>query len=167
MPEIFYVASIGKGLLAVMPRPGVHEPLQETFRALAARNVNVVVSLLEADEARDVGLADERVVCESAGIEFRSFPIRDRGLPSDPAAVARFTAWAHTRITEGGRWVFHCHASIGRSGMMAASGLLREGWSVRDAFARISEARGLTVPDTPGQLEWLEEHFEILVRSAT
>ena len=47
--------------------------------------------------------------------------------------------------------------------MMAASVLLHEGFTVREAFAQISAARGLTVPDTPGQLEWVEGNYEIIV----
>lgn len=165
MPEVFRVATIGKGYLAVMARPGVSEPLPETFVALAKLGVGVVVSLLEEGEAQELGLAEEKVVCEGAGIEFRSFPIIDRRLPSDAEAVSCLSKWAHARITQGCGWVFHCRAGIGRSGMMAASVLVHEGFTVREAFACISAARGLTVPDTPGQLEWVEQHYAILRRT--
>ena len=67
-------------------------------------------------------------------------------------------------IAAGHNLVFHCRAGIGRSGMIAASILLQEGLSAREAFARISAARGLTIPDTPGQLEWVEEHRETIIR---
>lgn len=105
-----------------------------------------------------LGLEGEQSACEAAGIEFFSFPIKDRGLPRDAEAVSRLSRLAHARITGGCGWVFHCRAGIGRSGMMAASVLLQEGLTVHEAFARISAARGLTVPDTPGRLEWLGEH---------
>ena len=163
MPEVFRVASIGKGSLAVMARPGVSEPLQKTFEALAKLDVGVVVSLLEDSEALELGLAEERAACESAGIEFLSFPIEDRGLPRDAEALAHFSKFAHSRIFNGSAVVFHCRAAIGRSGMMAASVLLHEGLTVREAFAQISAARGLTVPDTRGQLEWVESNYEIIV----
>jgi len=64
---------------------------------------------------------------------------------------------------ESAGFVFHCRAGIGRSGMMTASVLLHQGLTVREAFARISAARGLIVPDTPGQLEWVESNYAILV----
>jgi protein-tyrosine phosphatase len=162
MPEAFRVANIGNGHLAVMARPGVGEPIPKTFATLATLGVRVVVSLLEATETRELGLEGEHSACEAAGIEFFSFPIKDRGLPRDPEAVSRLSRLAHARIAEGCGWVFHCRAGIGRSGMMAASVLLQDGLTVREAFARISAARGLTVPDTPGQLEWLEEHSAII-----
>ena len=162
MAEIFRVAKVGRGYLAVMARPGLSEPPRETFKALARLDIGVVVSLLEEDEARELGLADERAVCVSTGIEFLSFPIKDHGLPSDAEAVAQFSKWARARMANGCGWVFHCHAGIGRSGMMAASVLLQEGYTVRQAFACISAARGLTVPDTLGQLEWVETNYETL-----
>jgi protein-tyrosine phosphatase len=108
-------------------------------------------------------VADERAAGEGAGLEFLSFPIKDRGLPSDAEAVSRFSKRAHARITSGCGLVFHCRAGIGRSGMMAASVLLHQGLTVREAFARISAARGLMVPDTPGQLEWIESNYAMLI----
>ena len=165
MPEVFRIAKIGRGSLAVMARPGVTEPLQDTFDALAKLDIGVIVSLLEDSEALELGLAEERAACENAGIEFLSFPIKDRGLPRDAEAVAHFSKLAHFRIRDGCGLVFHCRAAIGRSGMMAASVLLHDGRTVREAFAQISAARGLTVPDTPGQLEWVESNYEIIVNA--
>ena len=163
MPEIFRVADLGEGFLAVMGMPGTYEPLRESFDGLARLEIDVVVSLLQESEALDLGLSDERAACESAGLEFLSFPIKDRGLPSDAEAVSRFSKRAHARITSGYGLVFHCRAGIGRSGMMAASVLLHEGLPVREAFARISAARGLIVPDTPGQLKWVEDNYATLI----
>jgi protein-tyrosine phosphatase len=170
MPEVFRVAQIGTGYLAVMARPGIDEPLRATFMGLAKLGVNVVVSLLEPSEAEELSLSDEEAQCEGVGIVFRRLPIRDRGLPSDAKAISQFSKWAHARIVEGCGLVFHCRAGIGRSGMLAASVLLREGLTVREAFACISAARGLTVPDTPGQLEWVEQQYEVITgkrRAAT
>jgi len=65
-----------------MARPSLSEPLPETFVALAKLGVGLVVSLLEEGEAQELGLAEERGVCEGAGIVFFSFPITDRYFPS-------------------------------------------------------------------------------------
>jgi hypothetical protein len=43
MPEMFRVAELGDGFLAVMGMPGMHEPLRETFDVLARLEVDVVV----------------------------------------------------------------------------------------------------------------------------
>jgi protein-tyrosine phosphatase len=163
MPELFRVANLGKGFLAVMARPGAHEPIRETLTGLAGLGIGVVVSLLEESEARELGLADEEAACRDAGLEFFSFPIKDRAIPSDAEAVSRLSRWAYTRISNGCGLAFHCRAGIGRSGMMAASVLLQEGFSVLEAFARISGARGMTVPDTPGQLEWVKSNYQTII----
>jgi hypothetical protein len=164
MADIYRVATIGRGFLAVMARPALKESLHESIQGLIHDYVVIVVSLLEPAEEAELGLAAEREACERQGLAFRSFPIRDRATPIDAEAVARLSQWAHARIAAGHNLVFHCRAGIGRSGMMAASVLLHEGLSAREAFERISAARGLTIPDTPGQLEWVEDNRETIIR---
>jgi protein-tyrosine phosphatase len=45
---------------------------------------------------------------------------------------------------------------IGRSSLLAAGCLVAQGMPPGEAWAAISDARGLTVPDTPEQRRWLE-----------
>jgi protein-tyrosine phosphatase len=52
----------------------------------------------------------------------------------------------------------HCRQSIGRSGMFTCAVLVALGLPVENAIATASEARGLTVPETPQQRMWLEAH---------
>ena len=62
--------------------------------------------------------------------------------------------------TAGGQnTVIHCRAGIGRTGLLAAGVLLRAGFEVDEAFARISDRRGVDVPDTEEQRDWLKENF--------
>src|SRR5262249_25284547 len=56
----------------------------------------------------------------------------------------------------------HCRAGIGRSGLVGAAVLLHCGFTVREAFAAISKARGVQVPDTAEQSEWLSRRIERL-----
>jgi protein-tyrosine phosphatase len=164
MAEIYRVASIGRGFLAVMARPALNESLRESIQGLVNDHVTIVVSLLEPTEEAELGLAAEQEECERQGLEFVSFPIRDRATPTDVEGVARLSQWARARIAGGHNLVFHCRAGIGRSGMLAASVLLQEGLRAHEAFERISAARGLTIPDTPGQLEWVEDNREKIIR---
>ena len=163
MAAIYRVARIGRGFLAVMARPALDESLPESIQVLANERVAIVVSLLEPAEEAELALAAEKQECEKHGIEFLSFPIRDRATPAEVEGVARMSRWAHARVAAGSNLVFHCRAGIGRSGMLAASVLLREGFSTHEAFERISAARGLTIPDTPGQFEWVENNREKIV----
>ena len=50
MPEMFRIADLGGGFLAVMGMPGTREPLREAFDGLARLEVDVVVSLLQESE---------------------------------------------------------------------------------------------------------------------
>ena len=51
--------------------------------------------------------------------------------------------------------VIHCRAGIGRTGMVAAGVLLHCGFEPDEALEHISLKRGVTVPDTDEQIEWL------------
>lgn len=67
--KIYEIERIGNGFLAVMARPRPEDWLEDEIRSLKSQGIGSVVSLLEPVEAIDVGLADERIVCEKAEIE--------------------------------------------------------------------------------------------------
>ncbi|MEZ5300547.1 MAG: hypothetical protein R3F11_07800 [Verrucomicrobiales bacterium] len=68
-----------------------------------------------------------------------------------------------TAEVRGGRSVvFHCRAGIGRSSTMAAAALTCFGIGADEAFARISEARGLQVPDTDEQIDWVRRFLSLV-----
>ena len=51
----------------------------------------------------------------------------------------------------------HCRAGIGRSGMAAACVAARFVGSPAEAVAAVSEARGLSIPDTAAQRAFIDE----------
>jgi protein-tyrosine phosphatase len=51
----------------------------------------------------------------------------------------------------------HCRQSVGRSSMIALALLMSGGYSLGAALEAVRIARGLPVPETGGQLAWLEE----------
>jgi hypothetical protein len=59
--------------------------LPREIQALAKAGVNVLVSLLTADEVAELELQDEERLCGDCGIRFISFPIPDRGVPFSTA----------------------------------------------------------------------------------
>lgn len=88
-------------------------------------------------------------------MEFRAFPITDRGLPDSVEEFLTLVAWLHGEL-QGGRGIgVHCRAGIGRSSLLAACLLVKSGFSASAAFGAISRARGIEVPDTPAQAAWL------------
>ncbi len=139
----------------MMGRPRAGDWADEEFSSLAAAGLTTIVSLLEDHEAFELGLAEEARLCQANELAFVSFPIPDRGVPSNVGAFAELILGIHSRCTSGESVVVHCRAGIGRSGVVAAGVLVAGGTSVEEAFRIVSIARGIDVPDTPGQAEWL------------
>ena len=142
--------------LAIMPRPRGGDWLEDEIRALKREGADVLVSLLTPEEDEELALEHERAACSGYGIHFRSFPIPDRQVPSSTEAFLRFLDSLHDDLLQGRSIVAHCRAGIGRSSLLLASLMHREGLAVDDAFRRITQARRMLVPDTPEQLRWVE-----------
>jgi hypothetical protein len=61
----------------------------------------------------------------------------------------------------------HCRAGIGRSALVAACVLVLMGMAPGTAFDLIGKARGVRVPDTEGQREWVAKFREIATTGYT
>lgn len=152
--RIFWIPSGTAGQLAILPRPAA-EWLAEEVAAWRQTGLTTVVSLLEPEEQAELDLRDEATQCRAQRIDFISFPIADRGVPAsreEAIALARRLARA---IEAGGGVGVHCRAGIGRSAIVAASVLIAIGQSPASALDAIAAARGVRVPDTPEQRDWI------------
>lgn len=152
----YWVKTDTDAKLAIFPRPRGGDWLQDEVHALRREGTDIIVSMLTQDEVDELELANEKAASESVGIEFRSFPIPDRDIPSSTKPFAESVNSLHSQWQNGKNIAIHCRAGIGRSSLLLASILVRGGMSSREAFARISEARGYPVPDTEEQREWVE-----------
>jgi protein-tyrosine phosphatase len=163
LQKIFWIDCAGPGRLAILSRP-VAERLAEEIASWRVASVTAVASLLEPPEQRALGLRDQADLCRASGIEFRSFPIPDGGVPAslvEAVALARRLAQV---IEAGGTAGVHCRASIGRSGMIAASVLMVLGRSEEQALETVTAGRGLRVPETPEQRAWVSAAARELAR---
>jgi protein-tyrosine phosphatase len=159
-PEVFWIDSIGEGRLGIMPRPRGGDWLDGEIEGFAKAGVNVVVSLLTADEVAELSLQDEQRLCGERGIRFISFPIPDRGVPPSSPEAGRTVDMLLGELRAGKDVAIHCRMGIGRSALIAACLLKFQGIGVDDAFAMISRARGFSVPDTEEQREWVNAFTE-------
>ncbi len=157
-PEFFKVATIGDGFLATMARPRTGDWAEEEFSGFADAGIRLIVSLLEDHESRELELSEEASLCEAAGIDFLAWPLPDRGVPDNPGRLFEFSQDIYTRCSEGESTAIHCRGGIGRSSLVAVAVLLHTGMSVTDALNAISTARGLRVPDTDEQQQWLIDY---------
>ena len=140
------------------------ENLEDDLSDLKHHGISRIVSLLEQDEAAELGLASQAQFCESFGIDFDSLPIEDRSTPPDAHAFVARVAKNYDLVIQGAYLLAHCRAGIGRSGMFCSSLLIRHGHSAKEAIELVSIARGFTIPDTQAQIDWLHDHEEYIQR---
>ena len=150
-PDIYQVLNIGLGRLCVMAKPTSGEWIDEEFDAIKAFGISRVVSLLEAPEAYSVGLSQEERYCREREIDFVQYEIKDRGIPASEADFISLIQTLHTSIAEGLDTVIHCRAGIGRTGLVAAAILIKNGLGGSESFDTVSAARRVQVPDTEQQ----------------
>jgi protein-tyrosine phosphatase len=155
--ELHWVEGPWPGKLAVSARPRGGDWLDEELASWRKSGVDEVVSLLTPDEAENLGLQDESVHSWDTGMRFRSFPIVDRWIPESKKDALRLIESIDAALAAGSNISIHCRQGIGRTGLIAASLLVARGILPDDAFERISQARGVAVPETEGQRTWVEE----------
>ncbi len=117
--------------------------------------IDILVSLLPADEATYLGLSREAEFAQKVGMEFISFPIPDRATPEDRETFCKLISDLAEAIQVGKHVGAHCQGSIGRSTVTTASILIELGWNAEHALRVIEEARGYPVPDSEAQRRWI------------
>jgi protein-tyrosine phosphatase len=151
----FWIDTASPLQLAIASRPQGGEWLQNDVRLLKDEGIDILVSLLSWEESRELDLDEEKAACASVGISFVNFPLPDRQVPPSRLGFLTFAQFVHKRASEGLRIGAHCRACIGRSSVLLATVMRLEGFTAKEAFSRISEARGLRVPDTFEQERWV------------
>ena len=154
-PDLYWMPGPWRGRLAIATRPRGGDWLEDEVAGWHRAGLDVVVSLLEDEEASQLQLAHEGEVAESKGIDFISFPIPDRGVPASMQAVLSLLRKIVGALEEGKSVAVHCRQGIGRSGLIAAGALMSSGMGSEKAIEVVSTTRGITVPETPTQVEWL------------
>ena len=155
---IHWVHGLDPHRLGLSARPRGGDALADEVAAWRAAGIAVVVSLLEPPEVRELELRDEAALCAAAGIAFVSLPVPDRGLP---AVVRDFEVQVDAlaaRLRAGDAVVVHCRAGIGRTGVLAGCLLHALGVPSGEIFHRLSRSRGVAMPDTVAQIDWVERH---------
>ncbi len=155
LPTVYWVRGLERGRLAVVARPDPAYGLPQQMQLLREIGVDVLVSMLQSEEAIRVGLAWEANVAQEAGLAFHNLATDDFGVPATFEGASAVIAAAAAEV-EAGRGVgVHCFAGRGRSPLFAASVLVHLGSEPTAAIEAVSEARGRRTPETEGQRQWV------------
>ena len=159
---LYWMPGSWSGRLAIMPRPRGGDWLKDEIQSWRRSGVDGVVSLLTPDEMADLSLADERGLCQANGIQFFSFPITDRGVPSSREAFSDLVTKLAEQLADGKNIAVHCRQGIGRAALVAICLLVLSGIDPEAAIQRVSTARGCSVPETPEQRRWVADFAKSL-----
>ncbi len=155
--KIFWITGPWRGRLGIVPRPRGAEWLDDETRAWREAGIDIVVSLLESDEEAELDLTGESTSSTASGLAFRAFPIPDRSVPGSREAVAALADQIVDALRSGKTVAVHCRQGIGRSAMMVAAALIAGGLDAEDAVNAIRQSRGLDVPETQAQRQWISD----------
>jgi protein-tyrosine phosphatase len=165
--ELYWIEAPRSGRLAIMPRPRGGDWLDDEVQAWRNSGVDTVVSLLTEEETNDLDLREESAACQAKGIQFLSYPITDRSVPSSRDATTKLLAELTEQLTSGRNVAIHCRQGIGRAALMALGLLVMSGMPTTGAIQLVSTARGCPVPETAEQTEWITDFANQWLREAT
>ena len=141
--------------LAIVLRPSGGDGLQADLEEVRAAGVDVLVSLLTAEDAEELGLTEEGRIAQQLGVRFVSYPILDRCTPSDLGSFS----WPGDRTSRS-----RSRRSRRRCALPRLHRPRHGSARVRHDRTRLAGGRGpapyragawLQVPDTPEQLDWI------------
>jgi len=164
--QVYWIKGPWPGHLAILARPRGEDWLSDEIQSWRVSGIDVVVSLLTESENSQLGLADEARVIQSLGLAFVSFPIADYSVPDSRNATLQLAGRLEHLLSQGKTVGIHCRQGIGRSALVAACVLVLSGDSAEASLIRVSSARGLQVPDTSEQREWVDNFAQELLTSA-
>lgn len=162
--EFYWVAGPWPGRLALAARPRGGEWLPDELASWKRTGIDSVLSLLTPEEQRDLDLLKEAGESQKQGLIFSSFPIPDREVPASEAKFNVALQSANEALLRGENLLIHCRQGIGRTGLFAACLLIRSGMSPSAAVDSISAARGLPIPETTQQRDWIERYAPAMTK---
>jgi hypothetical protein len=125
--------------------------LDADLATIADWRPDVIVTLVEDHEPAMLGVPDlfRRLPMIA---QWRHHPIGDMGVPTDTARWTDLLDDLLARLDTGARVLIHCRAGRGRTGMLAATLLVRSGMSADRAITTVRAVRPGTL-ETDAQLD--------------
>lgn len=164
--ELFWMTGPWVGRLAIMPRPRGADWLEDEIRSWQQAGVDVVVSLLTHEEQQELSLSDEANLCLAHDIEYITFPIIDRSVPTSASAYFALVSTLAERLISGKNVAIHCRQGIGRAALVAIGVLIWSGLETGAAIEHVRTTRGCSVPETPEQQRWISDFGKSLATAS-
>lgn len=113
-------------------------------------HTDLLVSLMEPDERRSLGMASLPERARALGLDFEELPIPDGSVPGSRADLEAQVRSILGAAAAGRNVVVHCRGGLGRSGMVVAACLRARGLEAERAIEAVRSAR-------PGAIETDEQ----------
>jgi len=146
------------------PRPPA-DRLEAWILEAKAHGVDRIICFMPEPELIEKGIAREADFSIQQGLVFSHFPIQDFGIPKSPEDEARYRALmldVNRALQSGQTVMVHCAGGIGRAGTACCCLLVQQGMAATDAIKAVSQARGHSVPETEGQLQFIASFMQSL-----
>ena len=143
----------GRLILSSCPTINRHvEPsfLENLLIEYKQRRVKLVVTLLDFNEIEDLGIISFSTFLMDNGFNWIHCPIRDRSTCSDQKRIRTLLEDIKEVLKSDKSVLIHCHAGLGRTGLLAATFLVSMGLTADSAIKTIRETR-------PGSIETTEQ----------
>ena len=153
--RIYWLNEFAKGNLGMMARPRGNDWLEDEIIKLKQFGVTTIVSLLESDEILELEIEKEKEFCEKWKLDFINYPIGDRTIPKNESTFIELILKIDRELKKNQKIVIHCRMGIGRTSIVAAGILIKNGTPAELVFDNLTEKRTLSVPDTEQQKQWI------------
>jgi len=144
------------GRLALAARPRGGDWLEDELATWHRAGIDVIASMLTPEEEQDLDLQQEGTLARALGMRFVSLPIPDRETPPSEALASATIEDLSRMLGRGMKVMIHCRQGVGRAGMIAACLLITNGIPVKCALESLSAVRGIPIPETQEQCEWID-----------
>ena len=160
--KLHWVDGPWAGKLAMAARPRGGDWLDDEIASWHGAGIDTVLSLLTPEEEQSLDLANEASEVKARGMDFMQLPIPDREVPGSETEVSAALEKLNSKLASGRNVIVHCRQGVGRSGLVAACLLVTNGLDAKTAVKNISAARGVAVPETKEQRQWIDHYAAVL-----